>query len=55
MALVLAAVAVSAIAWWRFLLPDFPYSYDGDLHIPRVLQMEHELRSGQFDATQTEA
>jgi hypothetical protein len=47
-ALVLAVIAVSAIGWWRFLLPDFPYSYDGDLHIPRVLQMEHELRSGQF-------
>lgn len=46
--LLVAVSALSAIGWWRLLLPDFPFTYDGDLHIARVLHMEHELKSGQF-------
>jgi hypothetical protein len=43
-----AALIVTLIGCWGLLLPGFPLTVDGDLHVARGFHMEYELRNGQF-------
>lgn len=48
LAMAVGVFLLSAIAWKPLLAPVYPVTWDGDLHVIRVLHLEKELRAGQF-------
>jgi hypothetical protein len=46
--MLIGVLLLSFIAWRPLLQPAFPVTWDGDLHVIRLLHLERELKAGQF-------